>query len=139
MLATAPAWEQDGIATGDGRERLGAVAATCWEQMLRGWQAGPPGSSGPEAVPDERTAATGHARVEARRTARGTEVLARVRDRAKAVLPRAAPGWACLRRPACLPLVPERVKRAALALGGCPRNKPLGLSGQSGRTGEGKR
>jgi len=93
------------------------VDATFWEQMILGLQAGPTGSIVQEEVRDERTCATGQARVDARRTALGTEVLSLVSDRAQAVMPLAAPGWECLRRPAFLPLVPERVKRAALARG----------------------
>src|SRR5438132_479700 len=66
---------------------------------------------------DDRTSAPWKAVVAARRPGLGPGVREGVRDRANAVIPLAAQGVGCLRRPDGLPGVPARRKRSALTLG----------------------
>jgi len=73
MLETAAAWEQAGIAAGEGREMMGAMDETCLEPMILVCQEVPPGYIVQEEVADERTSAPWQAVVDARLTALGTE------------------------------------------------------------------
>ena len=115
ILATATAWEQDGIAAGEMREIRGAVDETFLEQMILVFQDVPSGYIC-RKVADDRTYATWKAVVDARRTALGTGVLL-VSDRAKALIQLAEHGLECLSMPDFFPLVHEIVKSYALAIG----------------------
>ena len=102
---TAAAWEQDGVAAGAVRERIGAVDDPFVAPRLRVFQEVRTGDMVQETGADERPYATGKALVDERLQALGTSVLSVVRDRAKALMQRAAKGLECLRRPDGLPVV----------------------------------
>ena len=67
-LQTAGGWEQDGRAGGEGRERSGAVDATCVARRILVCLDRSPGSLRLEAVAADRPSATWQAWVEERRT-----------------------------------------------------------------------
>jgi hypothetical protein len=86
LRETAGAWEQDGGAGGAGRERLGAVAATCLARMRGVCMDLSTGYLRLEAGAADRTSAPGKAVVEARLQALETEVRSLVSARATALL-----------------------------------------------------
>ena len=96
---------------------MGAVEAPCWARLRLVCRALAPGSLGLAEGADDRTSAPWKAVVAARRPGLGPGVREGVRDRANAVIPLAAQGVGCLRRPDGLPGVPARRKRSALTLG----------------------
>jgi hypothetical protein len=117
MVATAAAWDQDGLAPGAAREILGAVDATCLAQMRLVCPALRSGDMVQAEVADHRTCATGHAWVAKRLQALGPQGLSVVRDRAQALRQRAAQGLECCRMPEVCHGGPELVKSSALAVG----------------------
>jgi hypothetical protein len=116
-LETAGRWEQDGGATGEMREIIGAVDETFFEQMILIFQDGATGDIVQEEVAAERTYATWQVVVEARLTALGTAVFYLVSDRAKALLQLAAQGLECLRMPDCFHGMHANSKSSGLAIG----------------------
>jgi hypothetical protein len=117
LVETAATWEQDGIATGEVRESIGAVDETFLAQMMLVLQDLLTGSIVQEEGADERTDATWKALVDARLKALGTSVLSLVSDRAKALVQRAAQGLECLSMPDFFHVVPDLVKSSSLAIG----------------------
>ena len=117
LLATAVAWEQEGLTPGEGREIMGAVDETCLERMLLVGMDLPTGYLLLEEVAEDRPYATGKAVVAERLTALGAHGLSLVRDRAQALRQLAETGLACLRRPAVFHGMPDSVKSYALPLG----------------------
>jgi hypothetical protein len=116
-VETAAAWEQDGIAAGEGREMMGAVDATFLAPMRLVWQDVLTGYRGQAEGSDARPYATWQAGVDERLQARSTSVLSWVRDRAKALMQRADKGLEGLRLPDCFHVVPDLVQSDALAIG----------------------
>jgi hypothetical protein len=116
-LETAAAWEKDGCASGEVREMIGAVDATCLARMILVFRDLSTGSLVLEAVADDRPYATWKTLVEERLKRLGTGVVSLVRDRAKALIQLAEQGLACLRRPDVFPVTHEIIKSYALALG----------------------
>ena len=117
LLETAGRWEQDGVATGEMREIIGAVDETFLEQMILIFQDVATGYIVQEEVAADRTYATWQVVVEARLTALGTEVLYLVSDRAKALLQLAAQGLECLSMPDFFHVMHEISKSYGLAIG----------------------
>ena len=107
---TAQVWEQDGVASGEGREMIGAVDATCLEQMILVFQDVPTGDIVQEEVADDRPYSTWKALVDERLKALGTSVLSLVSDRAKALMQLAEQGFECLSMPDCFHFMPDIVK-----------------------------
>jgi hypothetical protein len=126
-VETAQVWEQDGVAGGEVRAMIGAVDDTFLAQMSLVFQDVPTGSMVQEAVADERTSATWKALVDERLQALGTSGLSVGSDRAKALIPRAEHGFACLSMPDFLHFMPDIVQRSALALGRRVRQAPQEL------------
>jgi hypothetical protein len=117
IVETAGAWEQDGVAAGEGREIIGAVDETFLAQMMLVFQDVPTGYIVQEEVADDRTYATWKALVDERLKALGTSVLDLVSDRAKALIQLAEKGLECLSMPDFFPVVQEIVKSYSLAVG----------------------
>ena len=117
LVATAAAWEQDGIAAGEVREIIGAVDETFLEQMMLVFQDVLTGYIVQEEVADERTYATWKALVDERLQALGTSVLYVVSDRAKALIQLAEKGLECLSMPDFFHVVHDLVKSYSLAIG----------------------
>jgi hypothetical protein len=117
LLETAAAWEQDGRASGEMREIIGAVEETFWERMMLVFMDLSTGYLLREEVAEDRPYATGHAVVEARLKALGTPGLSLVSDRATALMQLAEQGLECLSRPDFFPVVHDSIKSYALALG----------------------
>lgn len=113
---TAQVWEQDGVAGGEVRERIGAVDATFLEQRSLVCQDVPTRYMVQEAVADERTDATWKALVAERRQALGPSVLSVVSDRAKALIPLAEQGCECLSMPDFVHLMHDMVQSYALTM-----------------------
>ena len=116
-MATAAAWEQDGVAAGAVREIIGAVDETFLEQMILVFQDLRTGYIVQEEVSDNRTFATWHALVDKRLQALGTQVLYLVSDRAKALIQLAEKGLECFSMPDFFHCVHEIVKSYSLAVG----------------------
>src|SRR6266851_571712 len=120
-VETAQVWEQDGVASGEVREIIGAVDETFLAQMILVFQDVPTGYIVQEEVADDRTYATWKAVVDARLTALGTEVLYLVSDRAKALIQLAEKGLECLSMPDFFHVIHEIIKSYSLAIGRCVR------------------
>ena len=116
LKETAQAWEQDGVAAGEVHEMIGAVDETFLAQMMRVFQDVPTGDIVQEEGADERTYATWNALVDERLQALGTGMLDLVRDRAKALIQLAEPGFACLSMPDFFHLMPDIVQSSALTI-----------------------
>ena len=117
LLETAAPWEQEGGATGEGREIIGAVDETFLERMVLVLLDLPTGYVVLEAAADDRSYATWHALVEERLEALGAQGRYVVSARAKALIQRAEQGLECLSMPDCFPLVHDIVKSYSLAIG----------------------
>jgi hypothetical protein len=74
LLETAATWEQEGVATGEGREIIGAVDETFLARLVLVLLDLPTGYVVLEAAADERSYATWHALVEERLAALGAQV-----------------------------------------------------------------
>jgi hypothetical protein len=116
-LETAATWERDGVATGEGREIIGAVDETFLESMVLVCLDLPTGYVVLEATAEERTYATWHALLDQRLNALGAQVRYLVSDRAKALIQLADKGLECLSMPDLFHLVHDIVKSYSLALG----------------------
>jgi len=117
ILETAAPWERDGVATGEGREIIGAVDETFLEYMVLVFLDLPTGYVVLEATAEERSYATWHALVDQRLNALGAQVRYLVSDRAKALIQLADKGLECLSMPDLFHLVHDIVKSYSLALG----------------------
>jgi hypothetical protein len=117
LLATAEAWEQDGCASGEAREIIGAVDETFLERMMLVCMDLCTGYLLLEEVADDRTYATWKALVEERLTALGTGVRYMVSDRAKALIQLATKGLECFSMPDFFHCLHELGKGYALTIG----------------------
>src|SRR5262249_3441637 len=117
LLETAEVWEQDGGASGERREIIGAVDETFLERMILVLMDLATGYLLLEEAADDRTYPTWKALVEERLKALGTGVLYVVSDRAKALIQLAEQGLACLSMPDFFHFVHDIVKSYALAIG----------------------
>ena len=117
ILETAAAWERDGVATGEGREIIGAVDETFLAYMVLVFLDLPTGYVVLEATAEERSYATWHALVDKRLNALGAQVRYLVSDRAKALIQLADKALECLSMPDLFHLVHDIVKSYSLALG----------------------
>ena len=117
LLETAAAWEQEGCASGERREIIGAVDETFLDRMILVLMDLATGSLLLEEVADDRTYTTWKVLVEERLKALGTGVLSVVSDRAKALIQLAEQGLECLSMTDFFHVVHEIVKSSSLALG----------------------
>src|SRR6478672_2024844 len=117
LLETAGAWEQQGCTDGEGREIIGAVDETFFDQMILVFLDLKTGYLLQEEVAEDRTYPTWKALVEERLKALRTHVLYVVSDRAKALIQLAEQGLECLSMPDFFHCVHEIVKSYSLALG----------------------
>src|SRR5262245_33264472 len=117
LLATAEAWEQEGCASGEQREIIGAVDETFLEQMMLVCMDLRTGYLLLEEVADDRTYATWKVAVEERLQALGAQVLYVVSDRAKALVQLAETGLECLSMPDFFHVVHDLVKSYARPIG----------------------
>src|SRR5467141_2792452 len=116
ILETAGTWEQDGVASGEVREIIGAVDETFLERMMLVFQDVPTGYLLFEDVAEDRTYTTWKALVDKRLAALGTGVLYLVSDRAKALIELAEKGLGCLSMPDFFHCMHDLVKSYSLAL-----------------------
>jgi hypothetical protein len=117
LLETAGAGEKEGCADGEGREIIGAVDETFFDQMILVFMALKTGYLLQEEVSEDRTYPTWKALVDERLKALGAHVLYVVSDRAKALIQLAEQGLECLSMPDFFHCVHEIVKSYSLALG----------------------
>jgi Family of unknown function (DUF6399)/IclR helix-turn-helix domain len=117
LLETAAAWEQEGCASGEIREVIGAVDETFLERMILVCMDLATGYLLLEEMAEDRTYATWKAVVEERLKHLGTGVLYVVSDRAKALIQLAEQGLECLSMPDFFHVVHEIVKSYSLAIG----------------------
>ena len=117
ILETAATWEKAEVATGEGREIIGAVDETFLEHMVLVFMDLPTGYVILEETADDRSYANWHALVDTRLTALSAQVRYMVSDRAKALIQLAEKGLECLSIPDFKYLVHDIVKSYSLALG----------------------
>ena len=117
LLETAGTWEQDGRASGEVREIIGAVDETFLERMILVFMDLATGYLLLEEVAEDRTYATWKALVDERLKALGTGVLYLVSDRANALIQLAEQGLECLSMPDFFHVVHEIIKSYSLAIG----------------------
>ena len=117
ILATAEAWEGEGIAGGEIRPIIGAVDETFLERMMMVFMDLVSGYLVVEEVADDRTYETWYTLVEARLEALKVRVLYLVSDRAKALVKLAETGLDCLSIPDLFHLIYDLVKSYSLAIG----------------------
>ena len=117
LLETAVAWEQEGCASGEAHEVIGAVDETFLERMMLVCMDLTTGYLLLEDVADDRSYATWKALVEERLKGLRTGVLYVVSDRAQALIQLAEQGLECLSMPDFFHIVHEIVKSYSLALG----------------------
>ena len=117
LLEMAAAWEQEGCASGEVREVIGAVDETFLERMVLVCMDLATGYLLLEEVADDRTYTTWKALVEERLKGLGTGVLYVVSDRAKALIQLAEQGLECLSMPDFFHVAHEIVKSYSLAIG----------------------
>ena len=127
-LEPAAAWEKDGGASGEGRERMGAVDETFFDRMILVFMDLQTGYLLLEEVAEDRTYTTWKALVDKRLKALGTGVLSLVSDRAKALIKLAETGLGCLSIPDLFHLTYELVKSYSLAILGRLRHARQALS-----------
>ncbi|MGE3542180.1 MAG: hypothetical protein AB7N91_32795 [Candidatus Tectimicrobiota bacterium] len=118
LLATAAAWEKEGIAHGERRPVIGAVEETLLQKMMLVCMDLATGHVLMEEVATDRSYATWFACVNERLTTVGTGVLDMVSDRAKALITLAETGWHCLSIPDVFHLRHDLAKGYALAIFG---------------------
>jgi hypothetical protein len=122
LVETAAAWEHEGQAAGARRPIIGAVDETFVERMMVVCMDLVSGSLWCAEVAEDRSYATWHALVKARREVLGVAVRSLVRDRAKALMKLAATGLECLSMPEVLHRIQALVKSSALSM--CRRVRP---------------
>jgi Family of unknown function (DUF6399)/IclR helix-turn-helix domain len=116
ILETARTWTQEGRASGEVREIIGAVDETFLERMMLVFADLPTGYLVFEEIADDRTYATWKARVDEQLAALGTRVWYLVSDRAQALIQLAEHGLGCRSIPDFFPLMHEIVKSSSLTL-----------------------
>ncbi len=99
VIDTAQSWEQEGVRGGQGRDVIGAVDETFFEQMMLVFIDLPTGYILLEETAEDRSYAIWNTRVQARLEALQTSVHDLVSDRAKALSQWAQQGLACLSVP----------------------------------------
>jgi hypothetical protein len=117
LLETAAAWEQDGCASGEVREIIGAVDETFLERVILVFMDLSTGYLVLEAVADDRTYATWKTLVDERLQSLGTGVLSLGSDRATALIQLADQGLECRSMPDFFQVTHEIIKSYALAMG----------------------
>jgi Family of unknown function (DUF6399)/IclR helix-turn-helix domain len=118
VLATAAAWEKEGIAHGEIRPVIGAVDETFLQRMILVFMDLATGYLLMEEVATDRSFDTWFDRANARLTTLGTEVLYLVSDRAKALIKLAQTGLGCLSIPDLFHLSHDLAKGYSLAIFG---------------------
>jgi hypothetical protein len=118
VLATAAAWEQEGIAHGEIRPVIGAVDETFLQRMMLVFMDLSTGYLLLEEVALDRSYNTWFERVNERLTTFGTEVLYLVSDRAKALIKLADTGLGCPSIPDLFHLGHDLAKSYSLAIFG---------------------
>jgi hypothetical protein len=116
LLATAAAWEREGIAAGEIRPIIGAVDETFLERMMLVFMDLVSGYLVFEEVAEERSYDTWHTLVKARLETLGVRVFYLVSDRAKALIKLAETGLECLSIPDLFHLLHDLVKSYSLAI-----------------------
>src|SRR5262252_314522 len=117
LLETAAVWEQEGCASGEIREVIGAVDETFLERMILVCMDLATGYLLLEEMAEDRTYAAWKTVVEERLKHLGTGVLYVVSGRAKALIQLAEQGLECLSMPDFFHVVHEIVKSYSLAIG----------------------
>jgi len=128
ILATAAAWEQEGVAPGEIRPVIGAVDATCLQRLRLVCMDLASGYLFMEAVAVDRRYDTWDGGLNGRLKTFGTEVLSLVRDRAKALVKLAHTGLGCLSIPDWFPLRHDLAQGYALAICGRLRQAQQALA-----------
>lgn len=128
MLETATAWQQQGLAQGEIRPIIGAVAATFLQRLMLVFMDLARGYLLMEEVAVDRTYDTWHGLVQAQLKTLGVEVAYLVSDRAKALLKLAETGLGCLSIPDLFHLSHELAKSYALAIFSRLRHAPQALT-----------
>src|SRR5215470_5905649 len=118
ILATAAAWEQEGIAHGEIRPVIGAVDDTFLQRLMLVFMDLATGDVWMEEVAADRSCATWCNHANKRLTTLGTEGLYLVSDRAKALIKLAHTGLGCPSIPDVFPLGHDLAKGYALAIFG---------------------
>ena len=118
ILATARAWEHEGVAAGEVRPIIGAVDETFLERMMVVFMDLVSGYLLFAEVAEDRTSTTWYALVEARLEALGVGVVSLVSDRAKALIKLAEQGLECVSIPEVFHLIHDLVKSYSLAICG---------------------
>ena len=118
ILETAAAWEKEGIAHGEIRPVIGAVAETFLQRMMLVCMDLATGYVLLEEVAADRSFDTWFDRANARLTTLGTEVLSMVSDRAKALIKLAQKGLGGPSIPDWFHLGHDLAKRSSLAICG---------------------
>lgn len=116
LLATAAAWEREGIAAGEIRPIIGAVDETFLEHLMLVFMDLASGYLLAEEVATDRSYDTWHTLVKARLEALGVGVFYLVSDRAKALIKLAETGLDCLSIPDVFHLIHDLVKSYSLSL-----------------------
>ncbi len=124
MLETTAVWEQEGVATGEMREIIGAVDETFLQRMMLVFMDLVSGYLLFEEVAEDRTYDTWHILVAARLKRLRSGVLYLVSDRAKALIKLAETGLGCLSIPDVFHLIHELVKSYSWAILGRLRRFP---------------
>src|SRR5215831_3547923 len=127
LLATAAAWEKDGIAHGEIRLVIGAVDETFLQRMMLVFMDLATGYLLMEKVASDRCFETWYGGVNERLTTFGTEVLYVVSDRAKALVKLAHTGLECLSIPDLFHLSHDLAKGYSLAIFGRLRQAKQGF------------
>jgi hypothetical protein len=118
LLATAVAWEKEGIAHGEIRPVIGAVDETFLQRMMLVFMDLATGYLLIEEVATDRSFDTWYDRANERLTRCGTKVLYMVSDRAKALIKLADTGLGCPSIPDLFHLSHDLAKGYALAIFG---------------------
>ena len=118
LLATAAAWEQDGIAHGEIRPVIGAVDETFLQRMMLVFMDLATGYLLMEEVAADRSYGTWYDRTNERLTTLGPKVLYMVSDRAKALIKLADAGLGCPSIPDLFHLGHDLAKGYSLAIFG---------------------
>jgi Family of unknown function (DUF6399)/IclR helix-turn-helix domain len=118
LLATAAAWDKEGIAHGEIRPVMGAVDETFLQRLMLVFMDLATGYVLMEEVAADRSFDTWFNRANKRLTTLGTEVLSMVSDRAKALIKLAHTGLGCPSIPDVFHLGHDLAKGYALAIFG---------------------
>ena len=128
ILATAAAWEQEGVAHGEIRPIIGAVDETFLQRLMLVFMDLASGYLLMEEVAVDRTYDTWYGRINGRLKTFGIGVLYLVSDRAKALVKLAQTGLDCLSIPDLFHLSHELAKGYALSIFGRLRQAQQALA-----------